>query len=203
MVKSSVSLLVLVALSTPVTKIVSQVAYVGIVEQDDGESQCSAVRVGRKHPYFLTVNHCATGKQTTIGTYPATISWRDPDETPVGLAILTTTEQDITFKPMELADVPHVGDIVTLYGYPMGSREIVFSPGAILGLGVAPLDGDDIKVSHFAVHGGYGMSGGAYVDKHGKLVSVLVGSYHEPMNWITIGADVEHVQEVVKAWRDK
>ena len=176
---------------------------VDIVEPDGQASTCSAVRIGRKHAYFLTVNHCATGEETLLGQ-KASIELVEStmEENPTGLAILLVPDGKGT-KAIELASTPHVGDEMSLFGYPMDSLQPIFSPGMIISVDGKPLDDSDFHVAHFAVHGAFGMSGGAFVDKHGKLVSVLLGSYAPPLDWVTIGADIKHVQDVVKQWRDK
>jgi hypothetical protein len=158
-----------------------------------GNGQCSAFSIApgkwvtASHcldggPYLLNKIHAATLTEAEFGMY--------------GLAVLTS---DLKRPALRLGDKPKRGEDILQTGYG-GGGPLIFYEGVVV-LPAIVFDGAPLQFT--SALGMPGMSGGAIVNRKGKIVSVVIGAVKptEVPTLIAYGTRWEDLRELLRRYQ--
>jgi hypothetical protein len=155
---------------------------IALVTYDPPNGMCSAVPITEQ--LLITADHCVFDDYVVYADEQvAQVASVSPP-----LAILRVAEP--YYIPVELGEWPKVGDRALHVGYG-GNSELPF-----LFEGIYMGDMDHLvpfKMAFFSTRTVPGMSGGPILDKKGKLISVVLGSFGPASNYDNIGTGALYV----------
>jgi hypothetical protein len=131
-----------------------------------GNGQCSAFSIAPGK--WVTASHCMDGGPYSLNkTHIATVTEVQPGM--YGLAVLTS---DLKRPGLKLADKPKRGEDILQTGYG-GGGPLIFYEGVVV---IPTITFDGAPLQFTSALGMPGMSGGAIVNRKGRIVSVVIGA---------------------------